>query len=233
MKLTIGICFTQAKYPNYPSWIKGADDIEIIQLSHEQQNADEIQKCNGLVLTGGIDVDPTFYAPDLNDYPNRPKEWDQNRDVFEMELFRKALEMKMPVIGICRGLQLVNIAMGGTLLQDIEVSGKPDHRSQLIGDRYHSVVVKKDTLLSSITSVEKGMVNSAHHQAIGSVAPELIVNVLSSDGILEGLEWKDKENKSPLLCTQWHPERMNDKETNPLSKNIREWFLKESEKFHQ
>lgn len=233
MKLTIGICNTQAKYPNYPTWIKGDDDIEIIMLSNEQQNAEDLQKCQGLVLTGGVDVDPAFYSPDHTDYPNRPKEWDQNRDVFEMALFRKAVEMQMPVLGICRGLQLVNIAMGGTLLQDIESSGKPDHRSEVIGDRYHSVVVKKETLLSSLTGVEKGTVNSAHHQAIGSVASELMVNVLSSDGILEGLEWKIKENKSPLLCTQWHPERMNEKETNPLSKNIREWFLKESEKYKQ
>ena len=70
--------------------------------------------------------------------------------------------------------------------------------------------------------------NSAHHQAIDLVSDSLVVNAVSTDGVIEGVEWKDPDNKSPLLGVQWHPERMDDKKTNPLSENILSWFLSEA-----
>lgn len=230
--LTIGICFTEAKYANYPAWIQGNDpNIEVVPLSWETQDTAVLQQCHGLLLTGGIDTDPFFYQPDVTEYPNMPAQWNRARDEFEITVFNQALELKMPVLGICRGLQLVNIALGGSLVTDIEATGKQNHRAMAGKDYRHEVILEKQTLLSEIACIGKGEVNSAHHQSIALAANSLLINCFAPENIPEGIEWKDKENKSPLLCVQWHPERIDNKETNPLSKNIRDWFLLEAKKY--
>jgi putative glutamine amidotransferase len=90
----------------------------------------------------------------------------------------------------------------------------------------------RETLLQSITKVDEGEINSAHHQSINRLAESLVVNCISrTDEIVEGVEWKEKQNRSPMICVQWHPERIKNKEQNPLSKNIRDWFLLEAQKY--
>ena len=230
--ITIGISFSETKYPNYPAWILGKKEgIEIVVLSWETQNSEDLKKCQGLLLTGGVDIDPFFYQPTKTDYPNKPNSWNRRRDKFEMELFTEAQSLAMPVLGICRGLQLVNVALGGTLLTDIEEAGKQNHRIQAGIDHVHTIQIRHDTLLAGIAGIRGGAVNSAHHQAISRVAESLLVNCFSQDDIVEGIEWKDKQNCAPLLCVQWHPERIENKETNPLSKNIRDWLLSEAVKY--
>jgi len=230
-KIKIGLTVTEARHENYPQWIKGGDDnIEIIELSWTEQNWDEIEDCDGIVLTGGVDVCPEFYDNARTDYPNAPKEFIKNRDEFEMHVFETALNFEHPVLAICRGLQLVNVALGGTLIQDLQENGSNDHQRHGDVDTTHEVEIVDSTLLSDITHLQKGMVNSAHHQALDVVAEELIVNCYSPDKVIEGAEWKDKSGKSFLLAVQWHPERMQDNDSNPLSKNIREKFLDEVRK---
>lgn len=226
MHLTIGITFTNSHYPNYPNWIKGDDStIKIIQL--QKKNFNDLKLCDGIVLSGGIDTLPTYYVNKRLKYPNAPKEFDVARDEFEMNVFEYAQKNNIPVLGICRGMQLVNIALEGDLIQDIQESEKQDHRREGEYDRIHEIKVVKDSLLYEITGTEKGIVNSAHHQAIGRVADDLIITAFSPDGVAEAVEWKNKKNKPFLLCVQWHPERfaMEQKE-NPFEKNIREEFLK-------
>lgn len=231
-KITIGICDTEAKYANYPAWLKGDNKaVEIVVLSWEKSNSDALLQCQGLVLTGGIDMDPFFYPPHRNDYPNKPEKWNPVRDQFEMDLFTTAQKMMIPVLGICRGLQLVNTALGGSLIPDLEEMGKQNHRSMQGIDHVHTIRIMPNSLLAQISTVTSGTVNSAHHQAINQPAESLVINCFSDDGIAEGVEWKNKENHTPLLCVQWHPERIENKQTNPLSKNIREWFLMEAEKY--
>jgi putative glutamine amidotransferase len=228
----IGICFTEARYANYPAWLtENNPDVTIIPFSSDKDNKKDLDNCHGLVLSGGIDIDPFFYQPSLSKYPNCPEEWNRKRDLFEMALFREALHKRLPVLGICRGLQLVNVALGGTLIPDIEASGKENHRAMNGIDHYHPVHILQNTLLSEITTVANGTVNSAHHQSINKVADTLIVNAYANEGIVEGVEWKEKENRSPLLCVQWHPERINDKTTNPLSENIKHWFLNQASNY--
>ena len=231
--IIIGISFSETKYPNYPAWIRGENEaIEIVELSWEKQYIEDLEKCHGLLLSGGVDMDPIFYAPNLTNYPNQPAEWNRKRDQFELDLLDAAQRLKMPILGICRGLQLVNTALGGTLLTDIEVAGKPNHRSKAGVDHVHSVQLLPGSLLQNITAIHQGEVNSAHHQAIGRVAELLVVNCVSqADEIIEGIEWKQKENRSPMLCVQWHPERIINKQLNPLSNNIRDWFLSEALKY--
>lgn len=226
MSFTIGITFTKSHYANYPLWIKGDDDsVEIIQL--QQANFDDLKMCDGIVLSGGIDSHPKFYTNERIDYPLSPKEFDVARDEFELSVFKFAQKNNIPVLAICRGMQLVNIALGADLIQDIEESGKADHRSHGDVDGIHEIKVAKDSLLYEISGTESGIVNSAHHQAIGKIAKELLVTAFSHDGIAEAAELKNKEGKPFLLCVQWHPERLaHQQKENPFAENIRKGFLK-------
>jgi len=232
-KITIGITQPEARFENYREWIKGDDDqIELITLSSVTQNTDDVKRCNGIVLSGGIDVTPAFYNSQRARYPNMPKKgWDRERDLFEMKVFQLARENGLPVLAICRGMQLVNASLGGTLIADLEEIGKEDHKRKEEVDKIHGVDIKAGTLLSTITNSNTGQVNSAHHQAVGEVSDLLTVNCLSADGVIEGVEWRSPaEHTSPLLCVQWHPERIINKEENPLSQNIRNWFITAAKK---
>ncbi len=93
-------------------------------------------------------------------------------------------------------------------------------------DDEHSISITEGSLLSQVVGSTTGTINGAHHQAAGTVSEELMATATSPDGVVEALEWKDKTDEPWLLAVQWHPERMNDRETNPTSKNIREAFLK-------
>lgn len=230
-KIKIGVTASESRYENYPQWIKGGDEnIEMVELSWLEQNWDEIEDCDGIVLTGGIDIHPEFYNSNRTNYPNAPQEFNKARDEFEMHVFETALNFEHPVLAICRGMQLVNVALGGTLVQDLEESGKKDHQRHGEIDSEHEVEIIDGTLLSSIARKQRVVVNSAHHQALDVVAEELMPNCYSPDKVIEGAEWKDKSGKSFLLAVQWHPERMTDKENSLLSKNIREKFLEEARK---
>ena len=223
-KITIGVTHSEARYVNYPAWIKGDDDnIEIIELNAADQNWDKIEDCDGILLTGGIDMHPQFYDNKERHYPFAPEEFNIARDEFEMHVFETALNLEHPVLAICRGHQLVNVALGGNLIQDLGAGNEIHKRGE--EDKQHAITTEEGTLLREISS-NTGIINSAHHQAIKDLSDELIANSYSPDGVIEGAEWADKEDKPWLLSVQWHPERIADKETNPFSKNIREAFLK-------
>jgi putative glutamine amidotransferase len=225
-QIKIGVTLSESRNENYPKWIKGDDaDIELVELSWEKQNWDDIEDCDGIVLTGGVDTCPRFYDNERTDYPNKPQTWNEERDEFEMHVFETALNFDHPVLAICRGLQLVNISLGGDLIQDLEEAGKNDHRRHGDMDGQHSISITENSLLNQVSQATTGNINSAHHQAVGRVSDELMVSAVSPDGVVEAIEWKEKEGEPWLLAVQWHPERMKDKETSPLSKNIREKFL--------
>jgi len=228
-KIKIGISKSETNYANYPAWILGDDDaIAIVELSWEKQNEAALIDCDGLLLTGGIDIDPFYFDKNIVTYPNQPNTWNRLRDEFEISLFNKALKLSMPILGICRGLQLINVALGGNLITDIEFAGKTNHRSKDGIDHVHQIKIDPNSLLAKISQLTNGQINSAHHQAIDALGGALKVNCNSEEGIVEGIEWINSENKSPLLAVQWHPERIENKEVNPLSKKIRDWFLKEA-----
>jgi putative glutamine amidotransferase len=226
MPIIIGITETASGYENYPEWISAGDDkIEVIRLT--PANIAMLQNCYGIVLTGGVDSHPVFYGNQRTDYPNAPLEFDVLRDEFEIAVFKYALENRLPVLAVCRGMQLVNIALGGDIIQDIEESGREDHRRLEGADRLHEIAVVEGSLLSEITRSETGVVNSAHHQALGKLAPQIMINSYAADGIAEGAEWQNKNGQSFLLCVQWHPERLAQiQPANPFSKSIREKFIK-------
>lgn len=153
----------------------------------------------GLVLSGGTDLDPALYgaAPDLSsDSPDR------ERDALEQRLLREALDRDTPVLAICRGMQLFNVAHSGTLIQDIA-----GHRTQ---ERIaHDVLIQAGTQLGSIFGAGSHPVNSRHHQAVGQVGRGLTISARAADGVVEGLERADRRF---ALAVQWHPEDLFEQE---------------------
>lgn len=234
-KIKIGLTFTETRWENYPKWIKGNDNnIEIVELHWEKHDKDEVwdlvEDCDGIVLSGGVDIHPRFYESDRLQFPNGDGKFNEERDEFEMHVFETALNFKLPVLAICRGLQLVNVALGGDLIQDLEEAGKKNHRRMNDVDDEHSISISDNSLLKKVVGSNSANINGAHHQAIAKLSDELIATALSEDGVIEAVEWKDKTDEPWMLAVQWHPERMKDRDTNPASKNIRENFLEEAKR---
>lgn len=222
--LVVGIAAGR-KYDNYLKWIQQGSAIEVIRLSHEDNNLGQLKRCDGVVISGGEDVHPSFYRKPEYGEKYQLDDFDIARDEFELEVIGYSSQLKLSMLGICRGLQIVNVFFGGTLIPDIPSYGKPHHTKYEEGkDRVHSVDVAKNSLLENIAGVLKGEVNSAHHQSVDTPGNGLVVNAVSADGIIEGLEREKKEGLPFLMLVQWHPERMSDQKS-PFSKNIRESFL--------
>jgi putative glutamine amidotransferase len=228
MKKRIGISFTTTKWENYNTWFsrQGLDeDVELIDLSFERNNEAEFDKCDGFVLTGGVDIHPSFYGGDLK-YNGQPNAFQLQRDVFEKKMFMYANAHNKPILGICRGLQLLNVLQGGKLIQDLGLAGNLIHKGEGAIDKQHDIRIEKGTLFHKITNLTAGTVNSAHHQVVDPkfIGKNLKVNAWSADGIIEGLEYADKANKPFMLCVQWHPERLPEQQ-GAFSKNVLNSFL--------
>jgi acyl-CoA reductase-like NAD-dependent aldehyde dehydrogenase/gamma-glutamyl-gamma-aminobutyrate hydrolase PuuD len=229
MKKRIGISFTTTAFQNYWNWFTNDDlenDLEIIELNFQTNNTEDIPRCDGFVLTGGVDVHPSFYNGNPA-YDNIPVEFQPDRDRFEEKIYRYSQLHKLPVLGICRGMQLVNVLEGGKLIQDLD-NGNARHKKEA-SDKQHTIVAEGKSLLHQISGSASGRVNSAHHQAIdpNAIGENLVANAYTDDNdkIIEGLEFKDRTDRGFMLCIQWHPERMKDKEGNAFSQNIKQQFL--------
>lgn len=155
------------------------------------------QLCDGLLLSGGADLDPQLYGEAvLND----SVKINPQRDAFELELFAAFYRLGKPVFGICRGCQVVNVALGGTLYQDlVEQKGLVHFDPQL----RHEVWADESSLLHELFG-GRFFTNSTHHQAVKDVAPGLRVTARSAEGIVEALEHELR----PVFATQFHPERL-------------------------
>ncbi len=180
---------------NYANALEGCGAAGIFSLELSQA-----KDCDGLLLPGGGDIDPARYgqisagseAPDLQ------------RDAAELQLVSDFSAWGKPILGICRGIQMINVALGGDLIQDIPTAA--DHRhDSVIGDRTHLVVAEEESFLYPLYG-QKFSVNSAHHQALGRLAPGLHVAArCQADGVIEAVEWPKKK----IYGVQWHPERMS------------------------
>jgi putative glutamine amidotransferase len=209
MKIGLTYTGTDRKHDNYVRWLKGENAaIEVIRLSAAQHNIAEFLDCDGLVLSGGVDIDPELYGGGRTYNGVPAKGWERDRDEFEQLALKLAWDKELPVLGVCRGLQLINVSLGGSLLQDLGVTGDEVHENVTGMDKQHSVSVLPGTLLHEMIGKEGGVVNSAHHQAVDRLGERLVVNSRAADGTIEGIEWAQPEGQPFLLAVQWHPERM-------------------------
>jgi putative glutamine amidotransferase len=176
----------------------------LIGITHTTALLDAL---DGLILSGGEDVAPERYGASAHPALGNV---DPVRDAFELELFRGARERELPVLAICRGIQLVNVALGGSLWQDIpsERPGALPH-TQPGGrdDRTHAVKIVPDTWLARALGTTRLEVNSFHHQSIRELAPGLVASASAPDGEIEGAE--SRRGDPWLLAVQWHPEEFH------------------------
>ncbi len=213
------------RYDNYVRWLSKSPGLEIVKLGYDEGNISAVASCKGIVMTGGEDVHPKHYGKP--DYVERFRldDFDEARDEFELKVLSVAHKKRLPVLGICRGLQITNVFLGGTLVPDIVAFGRENHtRIQEDEDRRHAIWLKENTLLGEITGSLRGEVNSAHHQAIDLLGEGLSMNSVSPDGVIEGAEIRDQDNHPFMMLVQWHPERMADQDS-PFSKGVREAFV--------
>lgn len=183
---------------------------EPLVLSNSDDPRAVLDRVDGILLTGGLDVDPALYG----EAPHPKTETAPERDRFEVPLSRAAVERDMPVLAICRGVQVLNVAAGGTLVQDIpsSIDSKLAHSIDVPKDKIaHDVHVKNGTRLASALdpglktrpAIVECAVNSRHHQAVGRVAPQFVVSAESRDGVVEAIE---RPASTFCLGVQWHPE---------------------------
>jgi putative glutamine amidotransferase len=213
--------------PTYVRAIENAGGLPILLPFVE--NEDEIESfvslCDGFLFTGGADINPIRYGEKDN---GLCKPFQEYRDDLEFRVFEKGYASKKPILAICRGAQLVNVALGGRLYQDIPSQlGTNIHHNQLEGkfDFSHDVQVEENTPLYDLVKSRTIRANSFHHQAVKTLGRNLTVMAKSADGVIEGFYQKDG---GYLRCYQWHPERLIDKCENNRAIFID--FIKETKK---
>lgn len=172
--------------------------------------ADSVRLCDGLLLAGGGDVNPAFFG----DEPARNLgSVDPLRDAFEIGVCQDALERDVPILGICRGVQILNVAAGGALIQDIpsSVPNALQHAQKApIWHASHAIRVEPDTILFRLFDTDQAYVNSFHHQAVGVIAPDFRASAQTSDGVVEAIE---STRHRFALGVQFHPEGSGDRDS--------------------
>ena len=190
----------QSKYME--SLARAGAKMRWVELNDPEQAVQDALTCDGLLLPGGGDMDPKFYGQARIPACGEPN---LLRDAAEPLLLRAFLAADKPVLGICRGIQVMNAVLGGDLYQDIKPFEHLPHNGHWA--KVHIVTVRRGTLLSRVLGQDTVLVNSQHHQAVDRVAPGFTLAALSEDGIVEAIE---KPDARFCLGVQWHPEWLSD-----------------------
>lgn len=228
MRVRIGVTWKARKEDNAPlptpyiRAVKQAGSVEVDLLNPGAGVSPEriLDEIHGLLLPGGVDVHPRHYGQAPHPLLGQV---DEERDALELPLVQEALRQDIPILAICRGIQVLNVAAGGTLFQDLSLAGVDPSRHRTTEPEWgvaHRVSLPGGSLLRAIVGVEEMGVNSFHHQAVDRLAPGFVVTAWSEDGVVEAIE--STEHRF-ALGVQWHPERMV--EHHPLQLRIFEAFL--------
>jgi putative glutamine amidotransferase len=199
------------------------NDVDTLRTIYEQ--------LDGVFLPGGVDMDPRTYKEERHEFCGRT---DEPRDWAELQLTRWAMEEGKPLLAVCRGVQVMNVALGGSLYQDLgaQVPGILKHDYFPIGGRYsrdtlvHDVRIADGSRLAEVLGTREAMVNSMHHQGLKTLATGLIPTAFAPDGLIEAVE---VPNGPFMIGVQWHPEDLVD--TVPCMRNLFDAFIEASLEF--
>lgn len=196
-----------------------------VLLENDLHDVDDLlSTLGGVVLTGGVDVDPARYGGRA-EHANKARAYRAERDEFELALVRATRELGVPTLCVCRGLQVANVAFGGTLIEDVRdelgpryaIEHRQVHESGLDRSDYapgHDVAIDPDSTLARILGTPELLTNSMHHQALRDVAPAFRVVARTPDGVIEGV---DAAFEHPFfVAVQWHPEELDDEPSRRL-----------------
>ena len=194
-------------------------EVKWIELDDTENAINETLECDGLLLPGGADIEPALYGREREEKCGKPNEL---RDKNEFKIYNAFVKTNKPILCICRGFQLLNVACGGTLYQDIADIQKCKHSDFMKKAKTaHIVTVTEGTKLFELFGEKEVGVNSLHHQAVEKVGENLIVSAVSEDGFVEAVEL----NNHPFcVAVQWHPEHMS--KNNHLQQKLFNEFVK-------
>lgn len=194
-EMKIAIVGKKTETANYARYIQAINITPAVTL-----NIEEVSACDALLLPGGGDITPAFFGEQNHGSRNI----DTELDIRQLLAFDLAVKSRQPVLGICKGMQIINVGLGGKLIQDLSPSASERH-SYENGDKYHTSVITCGSWLSRLYGQE-ACVNSAHHQALNSLGRGLeAVQYCPLDGCIEGIAHKTL----PVIGVQWHPERID------------------------
>ncbi len=197
----------------------GATPVALPIVGDESTWEKMLAGMDGFVFTGGGDVDPALYNEEMLPFCGAPY---AARDRQEWYLIRGALRLRKPFLGICRGMQVCNCVMGGTLYQDIaeQYSKELRHPRGDIGRQYaHAAALVPGTRLHALIGADTISVNSRHHQGVKALAPGLVASAHAPDGLIEAFDMADG---FPAICVQWHPESLSDRY--PEAQKLFDWL---------
>lgn len=183
----------------------GGIALQLPYSENEEALEDYVARLDGFVFTGGADIDPKHFGEEKKDVCGRIYPF---RDAFELRIFKKILVSKKPILAICRGVQLINVSLGGTLYQDIptEYETALVHRQTAPATApSHDILIKENTPLAALLGKTRITGNSFHHQAIKTLGKNLSVTATAEDGTIEAVTY---EGDAYLRGYQWHPERL-------------------------
>ncbi|NLJ58909.1 MAG: gamma-glutamyl-gamma-aminobutyrate hydrolase family protein [Tissierellia bacterium] len=225
--VTDGVGYLKINQCNLKALIEAGSIPLMLPVTADDELIDEYLKVvDGIYFSGGGDVNPLIYGED----PIKEiKDIDYERDEFEIKLFKKAAALNIPMLGICRGEQVMNVAAGGSLYQDIyaQIPGVNGHSPKFTSGGYphHKVKIMENSILHSVFKANEININSYHHQAVKNIAKGFKVTALSEDGVIEAIE---SEELTFAVGIQWHPEVMY--ERFPEFLRIFEVFVKAASK---
>lgn len=217
----------------YGQWLNVATGryLQIINLYplNNEQISDTLRHCDALLLSGGADIHPAYFGKEYDTL--RCGAIDGRRDTFEMAAYHLAKELGLPILGICRGLQFINVAEGGSLTIDLPQDRQTGelHRVGVEDWAYHGIHFSKDHFLAIQFNDSSYTVASNHHQGIEHLAHSLQSIAQSDDDLVEAIGWADETKLSFLFAVQWHPEWEYNGQT--LSKQIAVAFVEAADQF--
>ena len=220
--ILIGVVFTgdprmqQVFRSNYGKAVRRGGGVPVFLPWKPKHAAFWAKHLDGFLFTGGGDPDPKYYGESMRPECGTPN---PARDEFELALLKAVMDTGKPILGICRGIQVLNAFLGGELYQDIKPLEHVPHNDHWA--KIHTVTVRRGTLLAEILKQDTVLVNSQHHQAASRVAPGLEIAALSEDGFIEALE---KPDATFCLGVQWHPEWLS--EADPRQQALFDAFVK-------